>query len=135
MPYSQFLVTCTNPFKLAQLQCLIFREMLFPLTYVLYCFWFLSHQYMQQLLTINDAKDVRCITMMSIIQSPIDLLMTWGKTGEWPGEMPALKWQHGPLCPNFHTSQLPMECRTNLTPGIWVHCKCSLWASAASRPS
>ena len=47
--------------------------------------------------------------------------MTWGKTGELPGEMPALKWYHGPLCPNFHTSQLPIECRTNLTPGIWVH--------------
>ena len=48
-------------------------------------------------------------------------LMTWGMTGEWPSEMPAWRWYPGLLCPNSHMSPLTMECRTNLTPGIWVH--------------
>ena len=48
--------------------------------------------------------------------------MTWGnwKTGEWPGEMPCslemVSWASLPQFP-----YVPMECRTNLTPGIWVH--------------
>ena len=32
------------------------------------------------------------------------------------------------FCPNCHMSPLPMECRTNPTPGIWVH------LSGACRP-
>ena len=53
--------------------------------------WFLSHQY------ICDNEQKRCKMYYSDEQYPIDHrsqppLMTWRKTGEWLGEMPALKW-------------------------------------------
>ena len=48
--------------------------------------------------------------------------MTWGRTGEWPGRTPAWRRYQGPACPSYHTSPLPMECKTSPTLGIWVPC-------------
>ena len=48
-------------------------------------------------------------------------LLISGRTGEWPGRMPAWRRYRGPPCPDCHMSPQLTECRTSPTLGISDH--------------